>query len=97
MFNANGSWAQAPANWGDSPEALLKNDQFHDVLNDCIGKLPPKQQIVFRLRELAGEDSETVCKEAEVTTTNLHVLIHRARLALRSCLELNWFGGSRSS
>lgn len=97
MFNADGSWAEAPANWSDSPESLVKNDQFHQVLQGCIGKLPEKQQIVFNLREMVGEDTDTICKEADITPTHVHVLIHRARLALRACLELNWFGGSRSS
>jgi RNA polymerase sigma-70 factor (TIGR02943 family) len=97
LFNADGSWAEAPANWNESPEALLKSDQFHRVLQECVGKLPERQQIVFRMRELIGEDTETICNEAEISSTNFHVLIHRARLALRTCLELNWFGGSRSS
>ena len=97
LFNADGSWAEAPANWNESPEALLKSDQFHRVLQGCISKLPEKQQIVFHMRELVGEDTETICNEAQVSSTNFHVLIHRARLALRTCLELNWFGGSRSS
>lgn len=97
LFNANGSWVEAPASWSDSPESLVKSDQFNQVLQTCIGRLPEKQQIVFNLRELIGEDTETICKEADVTATHVHVLIHRARLALRACLEHNWFGGSRSS
>lgn len=97
MFNADGSWAEAPANWSGNPESLAKNAQFHQVLQTCIRKLPEKQQLVFNLRELVGEDTDAICKEADVSATNLHVLIHRARLSLRACLEHNWFGVSRSS
>ncbi|MDT8375533.1 MAG: sigma-70 family RNA polymerase sigma factor [Mariprofundaceae bacterium] len=97
LFNADGSWIEAPGNWKENPEELCKNEQFQHVLQGCIGKLPEKQQIVFRMRELTGEESETICKAAEITSTHLYVLIHRARLALRSCLEFNWFGGSRQS
>ncbi|HKI59830.1 MAG TPA: sigma-70 family RNA polymerase sigma factor [Mariprofundaceae bacterium] len=97
LFNADGSWVDAPRSWKENPEDLCGSDQFQSVLQECIGKLPDKQQIVFTMREVIGEDSDTICKEAEVTSTHLHVLIHRARLALRTCLEFNWFGGSRQS
>lgn len=95
LFNADGSWIEAPRNWKENPQELCENGQFQQVLQNCISKLPEKQQVVFKMRELTGEDSETICKEAEITSTHLHVLIHRARLALRRCLEFNWFGGSR--
>jgi len=94
-FDADGKWMEAPRAWKENPEALCENEQFQQVLQGCIGKLPEKQQTVFRMRELTGEDSETICKEAEITSTHLHVLIHRARLALRNCLEHHWFGGKR--
>lgn len=96
LFNADGSWIEAPENWKENPQELCENEQFRHVLQGCIAKLPEKQQIVFRMREISGEDTETVCKEAEITPTHLHVLIHRARLALRTCLEFYWFGGRRS-
>ena len=95
LFNADGSWVEAPRNWKENPQELCENGQFQQVLQGCIGKLPEKQQIVFQMREMTGEDTETICKEAEITPTHLHVLIHRARLALRTCLEHNWFGGKR--
>jgi len=66
-------------------------------LFDCIGKLPEKQRSAFSMRELAGEDSDTVCNEMDITPTNLHVMMHRARMALRSCLDMHWFGGSKAS
>jgi len=92
MFNADGSWAEAPRAWKENPEELAESEQFRKVLDDCIDRLPEKQRTVFSMRELAGEDTETICNEAEITPTNLHVMIHRARLALRKCLEFNWFG-----
>jgi len=96
FFDADGSWHEAPRAWKENPEDLCRSDQFQRVLEGCIGRLSEKQQMVFRMRELAGEDSETVCKACDITVTNLHVLLHRARLSLRKCLEMNWFGkGSR--
>jgi len=96
-FNENGSWSEAPSAWQDNPEELCQSEQFHAVLESCIGKLPEKQQIVFRMRDITGDDSDTICKSCDMTSTHLHVLLHRARLALRMCLQWNWFGeGSRS-
>jgi RNA polymerase sigma-70 factor (ECF subfamily) len=97
LFNADGSWIEAPRNWKENPAELCESEQFQRALQGCIGKLPEMQQIVFQMREITGEDTETICKETEITPTHLHVLIHRARLSLRRCLEFNWFGGSRQS
>jgi len=97
MFNADGSWVEAPTSWKENPEDLCESDQFQKTLQGCIDKLPEKQQIVFRMREITGEDTESICKTAEITSTHLHVLIHRARLALRTCLDHHWFGGNRQS
>jgi len=36
-------------------------------------------------------DSEEICKELSITSTNLWVILYRARVALRQCLEQNWF------
>jgi RNA polymerase sigma-70 factor (ECF subfamily) len=35
--------------------------------------------------------SEKICKELNISKSNLWVILHRARLKLRECLEENWF------
>jgi RNA polymerase sigma-70 factor (ECF subfamily) len=47
---------------------------------------------VFLMREWLELPSEEICKELGLTSTNLYVQLHRARLRLRECLELHWFG-----
>lgn len=96
-FNHNGSWLEAPEAWRDNPEALCQDRHFRKTLDRCISKLPEKQQQVFRMRDISGEDSDTVCKSCDITTTHLHVLLHRARLSLRICLQHHWFGGKGKS
>src|SRR5205823_382467 len=36
-------------------------------------------------------EGEEICKELSITSTNLWVILYRARVALRQCLEQNWF------
>jgi RNA polymerase sigma-70 factor (TIGR02943 family) len=93
MFQADGHYATPPAEWGD-PEQALGSRQFFEVLEACTGKLPPGMARVFLMREWLEMSSEDICKELALTPTNLYVQLHRARLRLRECLELNWFAGS---
>jgi RNA polymerase sigma-70 factor (TIGR02943 family) len=90
-FKTDGHFAEKPADWGN-PEQDLKNRQFMTVLDACTEKLPPVQGRLFLMREWMEMSSEDICKELALTPTNLYVQLHRARLRLRECLELNWFG-----
>lgn len=92
LFNANQSWRDANHAWLDSPDKLFQDGEFRDALEQCLQHLPLRQRQIFVLREFAGEDAESICNSCEVTSTNLHVLMHRARLSLRKCLEKHGFG-----
>jgi RNA polymerase sigma-70 factor (TIGR02943 family) len=89
-FQADGHFATPPAEWGD-PEQALASRQFFEVLEVCVQKLPPAMARVFMMREWLELPSDAICKELALTPTNLYVQLHRARLRLRECLELNWF------
>jgi RNA polymerase sigma-70 factor (TIGR02943 family) len=91
MFKADGHFANEPAEWGD-PEQELNTRQFFAVLEACTEKLPAAMGRVFLMREWLELPTEDICKELQLTPTNLYVQLHRARLRLRECLELNWFG-----
>ncbi|WP_332744770.1 sigma-70 family RNA polymerase sigma factor [Hydrogenophaga sp.] len=89
-FKADGHYAEKPAEWGN-PEQDLNSRQFFEVLEACTDKLPAVQGRLFLMREWLELSSEEICKELSLTPTNLYVQLHRARLRLRECLELNWF------
>ena len=36
-------------------------------------------------------DSKEICEMLNISQSNLWVMLHRARMALRRCLEMNWF------
>lgn len=90
-LNDRGHFASLPADWGN-PEQALRQRQFIEVLELCTDKLPPAQGRAFMMREWLELSADDICKELGVSSTNLYVLLHRARLRLRECLELNWFG-----
>lgn len=92
-FKTDGHFAEKPAEWGN-PEQELNSRQFFEVLEACTDKLPPVQGRLFLMREWLELSSEDICKELSLTPTNLYVQLHRARLRLRECLELNWFARS---
>ncbi len=93
MFKADGHFAAMPADWGN-PQQELSTRQFFAVLEACAEKLPATMGRVFLMREWLELSSEEICKELNLSATNLYVQLHRARLRLRECLELNWFGNS---
>ena len=89
-FKADGHFAETPAEWGN-PEEQANSRQFFEILEVCTGQLPPTQGRLFLMREWLELSCEEICKELDLTPTNLYVQLHRARLRLRECLELNWF------
>jgi len=91
----SGKWNEKPTLWHEDPASLCQNNQFMSVLKGCTDNLPAKQQLTFEMRELQGLESDEICKVCDISPTNLHVLLHRARLGLRSCLDKHWFGGQR--
>jgi RNA polymerase sigma-70 factor (TIGR02943 family) len=96
LFKADGHYLQQPADWGD-PQQELQSRQFFAVLEACTEKLPGAMGRVFLMREWLELSSEEICKELKLTPTNLYVQLHRARLRLRECLELNWFGSKKAT
>ena len=92
LFKDNGAWQAPPADWGD-PEQALSRSQFMDVLEICLDKLPANTARVFVMREVMELTTEEICKELAITANNLWVILYRARMSLRECLELNWFAG----
>ena len=92
LFDAKGRWKIPPAAWRDDPSEALGRQQFWATLQRCLTHLSPKMSSAFTLRELEGLATEELCNVLSVTPTNLWVILHRARLGLRRCLEGSGFG-----
>ncbi|MBL0720420.1 sigma-70 family RNA polymerase sigma factor [Piscinibacter sp. Jin2] len=91
LFDDNGGFREMPVEWGD-PQAVIGQQQFLAVLDACVEVLPERLGRVFMMREWLELETEEICKELGITSTNLWVMLHRARLRLRECLQVKWFG-----
>jgi RNA polymerase sigma-70 factor (ECF subfamily) len=97
FFTGTGQWTghwdvdHAPSEWHTSPEVLVEQSDFWKVFSDCLSPLPTRTASAFTLREVDGLSSEEICETLSIKVNNLWVMLHRARLHLRNCLELNWF------
>jgi RNA polymerase sigma-70 factor (ECF subfamily) len=89
-FTDRGDWRSRPTKWAKNPIKLYEQKEFMDVLYRCLGVLPIRQSEAFILREMDGLSTEEICKELNITATNSWVILYRARMLLRQCLEANW-------
>ena len=91
LFRANGHWDERPAGWSD-PDGALTQAQFFKALQACLERLPARTGQVFMMREHLGLETGEICKEVGITPTHCWVLLYRARMVLRECLQQTWFG-----
>jgi RNA polymerase sigma-70 factor (ECF subfamily) len=91
LFNERGMWRPGarPAAWPD-PERSMQSREFWIVFEACLEQLPEKTARVFMMREFLDLESEEICAQLGISTSNCHVILHRARLKLRGCMESGW-------
>ena len=90
-FDETGHWRAKPQAWAN-PEASFEQRRFWEAFERCLDGLSDSAGRVFFKREIIGEETDTICKEEGITPANCWVILHRARIGLRTCLEKNWFG-----
>lgn len=86
LFDRSGHWVESFRDWGN-PESELEKSRIRLALDECFRRLKPALAQIFSLRELSGLSNEEICKELGITATNAWVMLHRARLFLRECLD----------
>jgi RNA polymerase sigma-70 factor (ECF subfamily) len=89
FFDQKGHWLEKPQTL-DMPENALEQKQFLSILSACMDKLPTKLAAIFMMRDVHEVENENICKELDITATNAWVMLYRARMGLRKCLEMNW-------
>lgn len=81
----------APNDWSGASDGMDK-EEFWKAFNGCTSKLPQRIAQVFLMREVDEVSGDEICATLNISQSNLWVMLHRARLALRRCLEVSWFG-----
>ena len=90
----SGHWKQSgrPQMWDESTFKSMDTKEFYQVLHRCLAVLPDKWATIFKLKNMEDLETEEICKECKVSASNYWIIMHRAKLQLRKCMELNWFG-----
>lgn len=91
FFSPQGDWKIRPQKWDSNPMKIYEQSEFMDVLYRCLADLPGRLAEAFILREMEDLSTEEICKVLDISATNSWVMLHRARMNLRHCLETNWF------
>jgi RNA polymerase sigma-70 factor, ECF subfamily len=98
MFERNDEWkghwndSYAPAEWNEnSPFRQVEAGEFQIVLSRCLNGLSERAANAFVMREIDGLTSEEICGVLMISSNNYWTMMHRARLHLRRCIEVNWF------
>jgi RNA polymerase sigma-70 factor (TIGR02943 family) len=91
-FDTEGEWrANAqPVGWTGPQDESYRSKEFYDTLMKCLEHLTPQRRAIFMMKYLDDLDSEEICKELQISPSNYWVIIHRAKLVLRECIEKNW-------
>lgn len=92
-FVPQGFWNHeaGPLEWKSEAEVVMHRAEFWETFRDCLAKLPQRIADVFMLREMEEMETSKICEALNISPNNLWVMLHRARMALRECLEMNWF------
>ncbi|MFO7825889.1 MAG: sigma-70 family RNA polymerase sigma factor [Cyclobacterium sp.] len=95
LFNANGNWkANGLEEAWSNDTHLLDDPAFNDVMNVCIEDLPPRWRLAVISKYIFDKETLEICQELEISKTNYWQVLHRAKLLLKKCLEINWFGAN---
>lgn len=91
QFKNSGFWHSEarPQAWGD-PEAALASSHFWRVFDACMIHLPEVPARIFSLRELMEMEICDICELLGITENNCSVILYRARMKLRQCMEKGW-------
>ena len=88
-FDEKNSWSRPPR---DAEDELFSAEARREI-DDCLEEVPDRQRMAFVLREVEELPTKEICKILDVSSTNIGVLLFRARNRLRECLESKWGQG----
>ena len=92
-FGEDDNWKKEyrPEPWEAGDSNLLDNPMFNNMLSTCMDKLPSTWMACVQMKYLGEKETDDICQQLDITSSNLWQILHRAKLQLRHCLEKNWF------
>lgn len=92
-FDSQEHWTEesAPVEWNAGQVHKMEQDEFFRILAQCKDKLQQLQKMVFAMKHIDDMKSDEICRLLNITASNYWVIMHRAKVQLRACLEVNWF------
>lgn len=93
-FDENDHWRadNLPRDWSALQSTAIETKEFYDILQLCLKLLSEIMHSCFEMKYIEDKEAEEICKELCISSSNYWVILHRAKLQLRNCLEKNWFG-----
>jgi RNA polymerase sigma-70 factor (ECF subfamily) len=91
LFDKKEKWRVKPGDWGGDPKNVYERKELMTVIHACLDDMPSKFSLAYTLRELQGATTGELCEFLQTGKNNCGVILYRARMLLRRCLEVNWF------
>jgi RNA polymerase sigma-70 factor (ECF subfamily) len=95
LFDKKEKWKIKPGDWGGDPKNVYERKELMGVIHACLANMPEKLSLAYTLREMEGATTGEICELFQTGKNNCWVLLYRARMLLRRCLEVNWFGSRK--
>lgn len=89
LYDAQGSYTDPVPTW-QQPDNHLEQRQMMTALERCVSCLPRRTGRVFMMREWLGFETAEICERVGVSADNCRTIMHRARMALRACMQRDW-------
>lgn len=92
FFDENGSWNANYQHMSLTEEKhLLDDDDFNKVMAMCMDHLPDNWRKAVSYKYLIDKNPKDICQELKITLSNYWQVIHRAKLMLKKCIEINYY------
>jgi RNA polymerase sigma-70 factor (TIGR02943 family) len=92
LFDEYSNWKKngLEGAWEDEKH-LLDNPEFNQVMDICMDDLSPTWKTAILWKFHLNKEATEICQELKITPSNYWQILHRAKLLLKKCLEVNWF------
>lgn len=89
LYDADGAYTDPIPTW-QQPDNHMEQRQMMHLLERCVDTLPRQTGRVFMMREWLGFETAEICERVGVSADNCRTIMHRARMALRECMQRDW-------